>query len=83
MINIEELDTTSLITIYQEMSYTNKMLNNLDNMIQYGINKEQCIEELSNQLDYYIMLQNELVERGWLEKGEEYGLKRRNHEYYK
>ena len=74
MINLNELDTTSLITLYQEMSYTNKMLHNLDNMILYGINKEQCIEELSNQLDYYIMLQNEVFRKGYkLELGEDYG----------
>ena len=78
MINLNELDTTSLITLYQEMSYTNKMLHNLDNMILYGINKEQCIEELSNQLDYYIMLQNEVFNRGYkLELGEDYGKYRR------
>lgn len=81
MINLNELDTTSLITIIQEMSYTDKMLNNLDNMILQELDtetREKYIIELSNQLDYYISLQEELGNRGWVLKGEEYGLKRRN-----
>lgn len=74
MINLEELPTTSLITIMQEMSYTDKKLNNLDNMIMNEEDREKHIEELSNQLDYYIALQNELVERGWVLKDDK-GLK--------
>lgn len=76
MINLNELETTSLITIMQEMSYTNKMLNNLDNMIMNEEDKEKHIEELSNQLDYYIILQNEVLNKGYkLELGENYGKK--------
>lgn len=74
MIDKEKIPTTSLITIMQEMSYTDKKLNNLDNMILEELDdkiKEMYIIELSNQLDYYITLQNELVERGWILKGEE------------
>lgn len=71
MIDKGKIPTTSLITIIQEMSYTDKMLNNLDNMILQELDsetKEKYIIELSNQLDYYITLQNELSNSGWVLK---------------
>lgn len=69
MINLNELETTSLITIIHEIRNTNKLLDDIDLLMAtkklQPHEVENCIHTLNEQERYYRVLEEEIMRRGW------------------
>ena len=75
MINLNELETTSLITLINEMSKTSNLIDEIDdkmysNKLQpYEV--EYYIDTLRQHELYYRFIEDEIIRRGWLNEREE------------
>lgn len=75
MINLEELETTALITLINEMSKTSNLIDEIDDKMYsdklqpYEV--EYYIDILRKQELYYKLIENEIIRRGWLNGREE------------
>ena len=75
MINLNELETTSLITLINEMSKTSNLIDEIDdkmysNKLQpYEV--EYYIDTLRQHESYYRFIEDEIIRRGWLNEREE------------
>ena len=75
MINPEELGTTALITLINELSNTSKFIDEIDDRMESGklqpYEVEYYIRELKNQELYYRLIEDEIIKRGWMNEREE------------
>lgn len=75
MINLNELETTSLITLINEMSNTSNLIDEIDDRM--ATNKlqpyevEYYIDTLKQHELYYKVIEDEIIRRGWLNEREE------------
>ena len=75
MINTEELGTTALITLINEMSKTSRFIDEIDDRMESNklqpYEVEYYIRELKNQELYYRLIEDEIIKRGWINEREE------------
>lgn len=75
MINTEELGTTALITLINEMSKTSRFIDEIDDRMESNklqpYEVEYYIRELKNQELYYRLIEDEIIKRGWMNEREE------------
>ena len=74
MINLNELPTTALITLINEMSKTSRFIDEIDDRMESGklqpYEVEYYIRELKNQELYYRLIEDEIIKRGWMNERE-------------
>lgn len=75
MINPEEIGTTALITLINEMSKISRFIDEIDDRMESSklqpYEVEYYIRELKNQELYYRLIEDEIIKRGWMNEREE------------
>ena len=70
MINLNELPTTALITLINEMSKTSRFIDEIDDKMYASklqpYEVEYYLDELKMYELYYKTIESELIKRGWL-----------------